>query len=217
MTTKEMASALNGAQYGNEVTRAEEQMAKENGLVIVYGYSDEYTEFCGAIEDEAGCFGGGTIFLTKDGVVLEGTPGAKSIETLWCCPETGASWSFRTDIPHETFNVYEDEDLFCVGIVFALADLSGGARSENDVLSAAIAKWGDQAQVMMVFEEMSELQKELCKNWRGKDNAEEIADEVADVEIMLAQLKMIYGIEDKVQKHREYKIARLARRLEVVK
>lgn len=28
MTAKEMASALNGAQYGNEVTRAENQIAK---------------------------------------------------------------------------------------------------------------------------------------------------------------------------------------------
>lgn len=123
MTAKEMASALNGAQYGNEVTRAENQIAKENGLVIVYGYSDDNTEFCGAIEDEVGCYDGGTIFLTKGGIVPEGTPGAKSIEAMWCCPGTGASWSFKTDIPHETFNVYEDGDLFCIGIVFALTDL----------------------------------------------------------------------------------------------
>jgi hypothetical protein len=67
---------------------------------------------------------------------------------------------------------------------------------------------------MMVFEEMSELQKELCKNWRGKNNIEEIADEVADVEIMLAQLKMIYEIKDKVQERRAFKIMRLRARLE---
>lgn len=85
---------------------------------------------------------------------------------------------------------------------------------EKSILSAAIAKWGDQAQVMMVFEEMSELQKELCKNWRGKANTEEIADEVADVEIMLAQLKMIYGIEGRVRDHRAFKLARLRQRLE---
>lgn len=214
MTAKELATALNGAQYGNEVSRAENQIAKENGLVIVYGYSDDNTEFCGSIEDEVGTFDGGTVFLTKDGIVAEGTPGAKSIEAMWCHPGAGASWSFKTDIPHETFNVYEDGELFCIGIVFSLSDLSGSTKSEKDILAAAIAKWGDQAQVMMVFEEMSELQKELCKNWRGKDNAEQIADEVADVEIMLSQLKMIFGIENMVAEHREYKIARLAKRLE---
>ena len=214
MTAKELAQALNGAQYGNEVTRAEAQIAKESGLVIVYGYSDDNTEFCGAIEDEIGTFDGGTVFLTKDGIVAEGTPGAKSIEAMWCHPGSGAPWYFKTDIPHETFNVYDDGELFCIGIVFSLSDLSGATPSEQDILAAAISKWGEQAQVMMVFEEMSELQKELCKNWRGKDNAEEIADEVADVEIMLAQLKMIFGIENVVAQRHAYKVARLAKRLE---
>lgn len=88
---------------------------------------------------------------------------------------------------------------------------------EKETLHKAIAKWGYQSQVMMSFEEMAELQKELCKNLRGKDNLDEIADEVADVEIMLTQIKMIYGIEEKVQEHREYKIDRLAQRLEGVK
>ena len=33
----------------------------------------------------------------------------------------------------------------------------------------ALNKWGAEAQTLMVFEEMSELQKELCKHARGKD------------------------------------------------
>lgn len=85
---------------------------------------------------------------------------------------------------------------------------------EAETFAHAIVKWGAQAQVMMVYEEMAELQKELCKNWRGKDNIEQIADEVADVEIMLDQLKMIYEIEDKVREHRAFKVARLRQRLE---
>lgn len=86
--------------------------------------------------------------------------------------------------------------------------------NEAEIFAHAIAKWGAQAQVMMVYEEMAELQKELCKNWRGKDNIEQIADEVADVEIMLDQLKMIYEIENKVREHRAFKVARLRQRLE---
>ena len=85
---------------------------------------------------------------------------------------------------------------------------------EKDILRAAIAKYGKSAQMLMVLEEMSELQKEICKAFRGKDNVEEIADEVADVEIMLDQLKIIFQIEDEVWNHRRFKLARLLKRLE---
>lgn len=56
---------------------------------------------------------------------------------------------------------------------------------EQKIYRAALAAWGADAQTLMVFEEMSELQKELCKAARGKDNTEQIAEEIADVEIML--------------------------------
>lgn len=46
----------------------------------------------------------------------------------------------------------------------------------------------------MLLEEMAELQKEICKAWRGKDNEVEIAEEVADVEIMLEQIKLISAL-----------------------
>lgn len=85
---------------------------------------------------------------------------------------------------------------------------------EIELYCDAIKKWGDQAQVMMVYEEMAELQKELCKNWRGRDNIEQIADEVADVEIMLAQLELIYDISERVRQHKAFKLMRLRKRLE---
>lgn len=88
-------------------------------------------------------------------------------------------------------------------------------RGEKEILALAVKTWGDDAQSKMVLEEMAELQKEICKNWRGKENRDQIADEIADVEIMLAQLKMIHGIEELVEVHRKMKLARLAERLEV--
>lgn len=84
----------------------------------------------------------------------------------------------------------------------------------NRTLSHAITEYGIDAQTKMAVEEMSELTKELCKSWRGKDNADHIAEEIADVEIMLAQLKMIYGIAGKVAWYREAKLNRLRERLE---
>lgn len=58
------------------------------------------------------------------------------------------------------------------------------------VTAAALALWGAEAQTLMMFEEMAELQKELCKNARGKDNRAEIAEEIADVRIMLDQMEI---------------------------
>lgn len=86
----------------------------------------------------------------------------------------------------------------------------------TQIYKQAIEKWGSDAQILMVFEEMSELQKELCKNRRGKNNAEQIAEEVADVEIVLAQLKMIYGISGTVRQFQEEKLMRLEQRLKNV-
>lgn len=58
---------------------------------------------------------------------------------------------------------------------------------EEDVIQKAIDTYGKDAQLWMVIEEMSELSKEICKFKRGKDNFLEIADEMADVYIMLEQ------------------------------
>ncbi len=90
-------------------------------------------------------------------------------------------------------------------------------NTENRILMAAIKTYGNDAQKKMALEEMSELQKEICKNWRGKDNYDEIAEEIADVEIMLDQLKMIYGISERqVLKFRNDKVIRLKERLQNV-
>ena len=85
--------------------------------------------------------------------------------------------------------------------------------NKHEILNMAISTYGDEAQEMMLLEEMSELQKEICKHWRGKDNAREIAEEIADVEIMLEQMKMIFHCDDAVKLYRIQKLKRLERRL----
>lgn len=85
---------------------------------------------------------------------------------------------------------------------------------ETDILQWAITKYGEDAQMKMVLEEMSELQKEICKRWRGKDNLDAIAEEVADLEIMLDQVKLMLDIQVHVQQRRTEKLLRLQKRLE---
>ena len=76
--------------------------------------------------------------------------------------------------------------------------------------------WGMKAQVMMLFEETAELQKEVCKHFnRGEQNVENVEEEVADVEIMIAQLKTMLDIsKERVEAIKERKLQRLKMRLE---
>lgn len=87
--------------------------------------------------------------------------------------------------------------------------------NEEAIIQKALETYGSSAQINMVFEEMSELQKELCKHLRGKDNRAEIAEEIADVEIMLAQMKCLFYCESMVHDYHRLKIKRLAHRLKM--
>ena len=93
----------------------------------------------------------------------------------------------------------------------------------NKICKKAIIKWGEQKEILMVFEEMAELQFHLAKYLRYtpkkgthgfNDRRFSIAEEIADLEIMLHQMKLIFWIEDEVQDYRYRKILRLKERLE---
>lgn len=84
----------------------------------------------------------------------------------------------------------------------------------NWTYRAALALWGAEAQTLMMFEEMAELQKELCKNARGKDNRKEIAEEIADVRIMLDQMEILHDCRELSQQYKVEKLLRLLDRIE---
>ena len=84
----------------------------------------------------------------------------------------------------------------------------------NEIYQKALDTYGPEAQTTMVFEEMAELQKELCKHARGKDNVDAIAEEIADVQIMLEQMILLYHCPGMVECFKAAKIKRLAEGLE---
>lgn len=86
-------------------------------------------------------------------------------------------------------------------------------RDETYVLEKAIETFGAEHQQLVAIEEMSELQKELCKQYRGFDNREHIAEEIADVEIVLNQLVMMFGCKSEVDEIRAGKVERLWERI----
>lgn len=83
----------------------------------------------------------------------------------------------------------------------------------KEILSAALDTWGAEAQTLMVFEEMAELQKELCKHARGKDNRSAIAEEIADVRIMLDQMCILHHCGESAERYYSAKLARLQARV----
>ena len=90
---------------------------------------------------------------------------------------------------------------------------------KSDLYKKAIEKWGKASQLDMVIEELSELLQAVCKvkrrgdRWPPCGDIESLAEEVADVEIMLGQLKEMFDCGDTVDRWRDEKLLRLARML----
>ena len=82
----------------------------------------------------------------------------------------------------------------------------------QDVFRNAVQTWGKEAQTDMMIEEMAELTKELLNERRGRDH--NIAEEMADVKIMLAQMEIIFQNAGEVEQRFREKIARLDQRLQ---
>lgn len=86
----------------------------------------------------------------------------------------------------------------------------------DDIYEKAVNKFGKTPQLIMAMEEMSELIQGLSKDIRGKRNEDNISEEIADVEIMLAQLKIIYQNDVEVEKWKTDKLFRLQAKIEEV-
>lgn len=138
LTKEQLADRLNGREIRQETTPADERDAKASGLVIIFGASEDLMEFCGAIEDECDAWNGCTAFIDRQGLLpkrdeIDDDEGLRSlfkrqdghpakIDALWC-KEGDYSWTFQTMLPHASFDIFEDGEPYCKGIVVSLNDL----------------------------------------------------------------------------------------------
>jgi NTP pyrophosphatase (non-canonical NTP hydrolase) len=88
-------------------------------------------------------------------------------------------------------------------------------KYEKELYLDAINKWGVPAQIKMAIEECGELIVKLAKLDRNKNGSsmDDVIDEIVDVQIMIDQLKIIFG-EDAVTQKKIIKLGRLSKRLE---
>lgn len=94
---------------------------------------------------------------------------------------------------------------------------------ERNILMRAITRYGETSQINMMFEEMSELQKALCKWLRYEQVSDTdamvrvlraaICEEIADVEIMLDQMRLLFDPDGEESAIRQHKLNRLRDRL----
>jgi hypothetical protein len=144
MTPKELATLLHRREYRDEMTKEMRAAAKAHGLVVIYGASDDLMEFDGAIYDEVSAYGGIIVHIDNKGLLpdfddlineyknsadqsklrdyFQRESKTKTIEAIWSSGHN-ISWTYKTDIPHETFEILEDNEIYCRGIVFSLEDV----------------------------------------------------------------------------------------------
>ena len=82
-------------------------------------------------------------------------------------------------------------------------------RIREMILRAAVEHYGRWPQRDKAIEELSELIRALARS----DDPENIAEEMADVRIMLDQLELIFGNHDRVKQYEYQKLMRLNERV----
>jgi hypothetical protein len=139
MTAEQLANKLDGC---TEISDTDKLIARDNNLIIVYGYSDDNIEFEGAIRDEVGAYGGETVFF-KDGDLLhdcdepcehcsvgDDKVHAKVLTAHWSEESDGKEYSWVMEAGNG-INAYsfdmrenaEDDEYFCKGLVFNKEDI----------------------------------------------------------------------------------------------
>jgi len=89
---------------------------------------------------------------------------------------------------------------------------------DNEILKGAIDTFGTGSQIDMAVEECSELINALMKFRRGRVGVPEVVTEIADVQIMCAQLEYMFAGDSKiVDAERMRKMGRLRGRIELFK
>ena len=140
LTKEVLAASLSGRTYRDEVTEEICAAAKDSGLVIVFGASDDLVELRGAIDEELPAYNGTRFNLTDNLQVVDSShecdcdycghaamiANSVRIDVHW--NDTTPPWTFEAAIPHAQFHIFDDGEEFCRGIVLSVDDLIACCR-----------------------------------------------------------------------------------------
>lgn len=88
-----------------------------------------------------------------------------------------------------------------------------GYETRSEVYGIAEHHFGPTNQLIVAIEELSECQKEICKALRGMPDTDHLAEEIADATIMLEQVRLMFGVNEKVCEEMDRKVLRLCDRI----
>lgn len=138
MNAKELAQLLNGRQYGDEIGTKECLQAKANGLLVIFGHSDDLIEIRGAFADEVSAYEGAILNLHREGNLDTDVSGcgcstcnerleklAELCVTVICdWDKSGYSWFIEPKhVAFEPFDILEGKNKFCRGVVIETKNL----------------------------------------------------------------------------------------------
>lgn len=121
-----------------------------------------------------------------------------------------SGWTFNA----HGIGIYDDDSIdwdYSTGGHFESVNGQQEPPRPQDVFRNAVQTWGKETQTDMMIEEMAELTKEILNERRGRNH--NIAEEMADVQIMLAQMEIMFQNAEEVGRIFWEKIARLDQRL----
>ncbi len=129
MTVSEWAGYLNGRGVSWVLYPDEIKDVKKDGLVIAWVPSDNFLQFEGEITEEEWVPFEGRLWIAPNKCLTKDFthPELPEIKPVFC-PKNKygtvyATWEILTAIPHETFNILDDGETYCIGVVFKWNDV----------------------------------------------------------------------------------------------
>lgn len=86
--------------------------------------------------------------------------------------------------------------------------------TRDEILAQALRHCGIKHQMVKTLEELAELSQAIAKLWAEEGDVANLAEEIADVRIMIDQITMALQLEDVVRRVEGEKLVRLKRRME---
>lgn len=143
LTRDEAAARINGREYLQEITKGLAAEMKASGLVAIFGSSDDLLEFAGAISEEVGAYSGALVHISPKGnVIPDDSDIPESVGSIWVEATRSpngieASWLITSEAAGSPFDIMEDGELFCRGLVIDLGETFAAHHKAEAIRKAA--------------------------------------------------------------------------------
>ena len=126
--TEQIASRLDGMCYRqtfpDDITKT---TLNTDGLIVITGAGDDLMEIHGVVNDEYSGLSPHVILASGEIIpehkLDETHVVAGHLKPEWCESGNPDGWSYSTNIPHATFRIMEDNEIYCIGLVIDHAGL----------------------------------------------------------------------------------------------